>query len=285
VPENSPQSLYFRLLELLPIAAVKELAGKKLSREDSIKHILQKHSTEEIQAAFIKLFDVCKQHVHILTLDGDTPATAAITIPEIAHIVPKHQASDTKVQYVFYKTTQKFVGPVREGVLALDFIWPTKIVTTDENIKIHVILLEHGTKSAHIEPTDKRIPTHTEEQLLNCICVKNKLTGSAIDLNKGVKHMWDQDIIDSSRVQIKDSKSTKTEAMDHGLLFKAEYPANYSEYMKKPLLKTVFHVVKDKENLYGKKFVVDPGFGRLGFISYSSVKYIDNVINYILKNN
>lgn len=284
MPHNSTHYLNYRLLELLPVAVVKDMAGKKLSGQESIKRILAKRSSDEIQTNFIKFFDVCKQHVHVFSLDGDVPTLSSVSISEVRPSILEKDNADLKVKYSFYKTTQKFVGPEREGVLVLDFIWPVKIVVSKEYIKVHVVLLEHGTESVGISRSDRRIPVHTEDQLLNYICLKEKLSGKVLNIDRGVKHMWKSDIIDSSRVQVKDSKSTKIESMDHGLLFKAEYPKAYVEYVQKPLLKTVFHVVKDHQ-LYGKKFVVDPSFGRVGFISYSSAKYIDNVISYILKNN
>lgn len=287
--ENSENRQYYRLLEMFPAGTLKKWIDHKGTRESTIDSVLASKTHEEIHAFMMDTFAECKQHIFLFSSKHTKPEP----VPPLNDIESAwHQdrnTSDAKVRFHLFKTSQTFVDPRDGGSVTLTFLWPVKLVNTKNTIGVHIVILERGTNSVALAETVKRIKKHDDDDVLNLIRGDLGSQGIKIeplDINKGVKHMWTKDIIDSTRTQAKGSKSTHTETMDEGHYLKTDLPAEYADIVRKPLLKTIFHVLKEADEVqYGRKFIAEPMLGRMYFRSRSKSGQISNVISYILSNN
>lgn len=121
-------------------------------------------------------------------------------------------------------------------------------------------------------------------QLKTYVEATSAVTSVPLDVNRGIKYIWDNDIIDSPRVRAKKPRSTSQETMDAGLYLKREEPQRYAELIQDPLLKAIFYCMQRPEEL-GRKFVCDATNGRFSFTSYSQPLVIENVIRLVLQHN
>ena len=96
----------------------------------------------------------------------------------------------------------------------------------------------------------------------------NELGFHPIDLNKGVKALWANDLMDAFRVRFKKPFSTATEVMDEERGIKQNNPQLYDEVQKLPLFDTLFRV-RPTHDTSVSNFHVNPTIGRVAFSSYT----------------
>ena len=93
-------------------------------------------------------------------------------------------------------------------------------------------------------------------------------------------------MIDTPYVTVKESASTRIEAMDGTGLFKDKYPNEYKKMVAKPMLETLFVATDTKSAKLAHSFRIDPMKGEISFPIYPpSAEAIPNVIREILSNN
>ena len=108
---------------------------------------------------------------------------------------------------------------------------------------------------------------------------------STYDINKGIKHLWEKDKIDSRYAKWKKDKSTTTETMDEDYTLKKHYHAIYLDLIKSPLNKMVFKYLLG-DGVFCDHFSADPSSGQISIPLYpGNANQITNVINEILANN
>jgi hypothetical protein len=81
-----------------------------------------------------------------------------------------------------------------------------------------------------------------------------------LDINKGVKFLWDSSVIDAGRPCWKNALSTRTESMDAQYLMKTADPEAYRQAIRSPLSKTVFRVL-DPSRGWPEYLMVDASNG------------------------
>jgi hypothetical protein len=103
------------------------------------------------------------------------------------------------------------------------------------------------------------------------------------DLNKGVKKLWEDSYLESTRSNFKKQFSTSSETMDEEKGIKEHYPELYAIMQKAPLYTTIFEVKDDNSTV--ESFSADPSHGIIGFTSYSAKGDTDAIIKKIISNN
>jgi len=113
----------------------------------------------------------------------------------------------------------------------------------------------------------------------------NGLMPSVCDLNRGIKHLWDDDIVDSKYAKWKKNRSTTTETMDENYTLKNQYPVIYQDLINSPLRKMIFKYLPDDEQL-PDHFTIDPGNGQISIPLYpNNENQNKNVVTEIISNN
>jgi hypothetical protein len=106
-----------------------------------------------------------------------------------------------------------------------------------------------------------------------------------LDINKGIKYLWNRDRFDGIRTKYRKPDSMVTEAMDAGKGIKHTYPDTYKAMIKSPLYDSIFKMdAEDKTSI--KAFSSDPTLGYLGFSAYSENRGdTDNFVSEVIGHN
>jgi hypothetical protein len=166
----------------------------------------------------------------------------------------------------------------------LEFLWPVCVTVGGTVLQVKFTIMEKDLRSyfpgAGAVAIRKR--SVDEESVLKG--AKEHLLpyvqAVPLDINKGVKALWEEDYIDSPEARWRNSRSTSRETMDEKYMIKKDQRAVYDKAKRVPLLQTLFRFVKDEDE-YVSHFVVDPGNGLVRFPMFSARR--DGTINVLAK--
>ncbi len=265
------------LLELFPISNLKEAwPSIKGTKEDICYTVAEKQSAKEIVKFIADYFSCCKQHVYVFSYAGQK-----IVLPDSIEGGEKVFESDDRGLYIYrtiYDVTLK--NPSEDT--SLEFLWPVLIEKSISNLIVRFVVLERSLAS-YLDRAfwvgDKSVE---EKTVLKALGIKFSLEPT--DLHKGVKKLWSDDFMDSTRAEYKKPISTARESMDEERGIKEHYPELYEILQDAPLFNTVFTLKKTDNSV--SVFLVDPSRGYLSFLRYSGKSGdTDFVIQEILKSN
>lgn len=171
----------------------------------------------------------------------------------------------------------------------LRFSRPVKVVIADDHLRVNFTTMQKS-PSAYVDE-DCNVITSSPHPKTKTLLEANFLSTTGIvghvhrmDINRGIKELWDRDDIDAPRVKYKRAVATSKDMMDEDLTVKEDDPDLYDELQDKPLFNTTFLLVGD--NSCTKYFVADPTKGTIIFRRYSSTRdCIDNVVREIVEAN
>lgn len=280
--ENAPVEQLRRLLEFFPAPKLKEEwpGTKGQKKPDACEIIASTGDHARVGAFLMANFAHCRQHIHILSRNNkDSDPLAALPASDLLGNMPGgisfHLAS---VPYIVY-----LLNPVEQT--NIDVLWPIKVEQSDEITIVRTFVLERDPSNYSGRPLLKAIRDFDEKKLAVDLA---KLGLPGLDLNKGVKTLWESEEIDAPRVKFKKEQSTNTVDMDDGKGLRGTDPDAFKDIMSRPLLNTNFRSEPDLEDpeKARKLFQVNPTFGRIGFTSYTDDPGdTDAVIKAILENN
>jgi hypothetical protein len=280
-----------RLLRLFPVKSLKDSFATTSSKQDDILNEIIDSSNLDVLKTFVfNNFSFSRQHIYVYT--HNIPYKEILKLQ--SNFFPydcfrKTQTKDSVEFFYFYDLAYKVIltNPLEETELS--FIWPFKIVIKENSLIFYFTILEKNINSYY--PIERPVVDSErlveEEQILNAIISYLNSMGSVqiCDLNKGIKKLWDSDIIDSKYVKWKKSKSTTTEAMDESYTLKRQYPDVYENLLNSPLNKTVFKYIKDGED-FCDHFTIEPSEGKISIpIFPKQLNQISNVIEKIVEFN
>ena len=289
---NSDRNLYYRLLELLPVQVLKSFISDDKTKYEIIDDILNSQSFTSIENLFSTNIESCKQHIYLF----DSVHTSTINFnnaPELfdnvfsTHIIKS--GHDFRFIY-FLKTSQNFISYTNQTITSIDFLWPIVIEQINNILIIKFVILERATNLINDINFEFRHKMVKEQDIVKQIASSinllfgRRLNITPLDLNKGLKRIWELNIIDSPSIKAKSEKSTSIENMDLGYYVKKDCPDIYNSMITKPILKTSFHFIKF-HNIFIKRFTINPTFGEVNFNTYSRNGAIKNVIKFLLKYN
>ncbi|WP_239786172.1 hypothetical protein, partial [Tenacibaculum finnmarkense] len=169
-----------------------------------------------------------------------------------------------------------------------DFKQPFVILINKSHIVFYATILEKNMnaqvdKRRSVLKVEKK---NDEDVVIESICKYfRSFSPYCCDLNKGIKFLWNNDVIDSKYASWKKSKSTTTETMDEDYTLKSQYPDAFKDLMNSPLKKTVFkYLLKDED--FPDHFTIEPSVGKISFPLYpKNEKQSKNVVTKIISNN
>ena len=166
---------------------------------------------------------------------------------------------------------------------SVTFAWPVKLVASPDHVRIHFTIMA---KKPQAYALDDRVVVKSAQEPTEGDLLSEFLpaTGRPLDLNRGIKALWDADAFDAPAVRYKRARATSVEVMDEAFTVKRDDPDRYAELTDKPLYTTTFTFTGEDACI--KYFVADPTQGRLVFRRYSSsTNCVDDVIGRILAAN
>jgi hypothetical protein len=285
---NSERSVLKRLLKLYPVKNIKDEFDTTHSGEALYQEVVESKNANLIRNFAYTNIDNTKQHVYIYYLDKifnpDTFNPFGFPYP----IINQTEIVDG-IQIIISPTVEFRViltNPFEETIM--NFNQPYIITLKNRHLTFQATILEKnmatyfedGRKVINVEKINDETVA-----IRHIIDFLNHYHPISCDINKGVKHIWHSDTIDSRYVKWKKNRSTTTESMDENYTLKSQYPDVYSELIKNPLNKTIFKYLPEDE-LLPDHFTVDPTKGEISVPLYSkNVNQIANAINEILSNN
>lgn len=266
-----------RLLELFPVAYLREAFGSTKTKKEEICYAEATRSdAPQIQrvAKFVNdHVGCCKQHVYVFSHDGSAKLPVGVEGGEMVLSADgSHGLYLSRVEY-----TVVLRDPLDEDTL--EFLWPMRIELTEQYLVVRFIVLEKNVSSYFDRSAYVAGKSLKEETVLAGIVGKL----APADLNKGIKKLWADGYIESTRTRFKKQYSTSSETMDEERGIKEHYPELYAIMQESPLYTTLFEV-SDGENSVGT-FSADPSHGIIGFTSYSKTGDTDAIIGKIISNN
>ena len=232
---------------------------------------------------FVRInFGRLHQHVHIFERD---PANGQAQSPgTVFGAGPFAVAAEGDESHYFYLLPLTYAlvldGPLQHHDLL--FAWPLKLVVAPAHVRIHFTIMAKSPQ-AHVEE-GRAVLKSTRRQTERDLLAEFSGLGLPLDLNRGIKNLWDADVFDAPDVQYKRARATSKEVMDEAFTVKQHDPKLYAALENNPLYQTTFQFMGEDPCI--KYLVVDPTQGMLGFRRYSfSNDCVDNVIGRLLAAN
>lgn len=287
---NSSADLLQRLLKLYPVKVVKgQFDVDSTTQAEQLPEITSKYSERAIVDFAIDNIGYTKQHTYIFRLDSNFSKAGFV---RASFPIEVKKAFDDGNNFIIIgfpvvEYDIALLDPYRE--VTLQFYQPTRITINERTVVIQTTIMEK--KPVHYFPASVKAvelrKRNDEEAFINHILTYFRLNYriEPCDINRGVKKLWEDDIIDSKHVRFKKATSMTTEAMDEGYTVKVQYPDIYTQITTSPLSKTVFKYLKD-DDAFSRLFVADPSLGQLSMAIFPEhPNQTWNVINEILRNN
>jgi len=266
-----------RLLELFPATNLRHTfqTQAKATKEEICYAAAADTSPDQLGriAKFVdEHLSCCKQHVYVFSGEGELALPADVSDGDKTIGTGNHALYLSRAKY-----TVVLRDPLEETTL--EFLWPIKVELKPPYFIVRFVVLEKNPSSYFERAAYVAGKSITEKVVLSGI-VPPELAPA--DLNKGIKKLWADGAIESTRSNFKKAYSTSSETMDEERGIKEHYPELYAIMQEAPLFTTLFEV-KDKSTVEG--FSADPSHGIIGFTSYSAKGDTDAIIEKVISNN
>jgi hypothetical protein len=263
-----------RLLELFPVSTLRQSFQAEGTKEEICYAAGADNAAPQIQRVteFVDgHFGCCKQHVYVFSHDGN------IQLPDA---VPDGEKVLSDASHALYVSRVRYAIVLRDPLeeTTLDFLWPIQIELLPTFLVVRFVVLEKNISSYFDRPAYVAGKSLTEKAVLAALT-----TGTPADLNKGIKKLWADGYIESTRSNFKKPYSTSSETMDEERGIKEHYPELYAIMQEAPLYTTLFQVNDQETSI--EAFSADPSHGIIGFTSYSGKGDTDGIIERIISNN
>ena len=232
---------------------------------------------ERIRLFLMANFAHCRQHV-LLLQRPETALDPLVAFPSPDLLGTMSGGVSFYLSLVNY--TVYLLDPMEETTVQV--LWPIKVEVRDEVIIIRSLVLERDPENFSHRPVLKSIRQLDEKKIAADL---NALGFVSLDINQGVKKMWEGKYFDAPRAKYKKSNLTTTVDMDDGIGLRENAPEVFDDLMSKPLLNTDFRPDEKMESTVAR-FQINATFGKLGFTNYTDDPGdTDAVIQAILENN
>jgi hypothetical protein len=278
-----------RLLNVFPVSSLRgQWKVKGRTKLDVIDDVVSNISVQNIANFVEGHMGLTKQHIHLF--EHDLKQLSALPQSVLSY-GPDHVTMGASTAEFFYLIPLEFQyvagSPPERGTI--EFPWPVHIIFRKAVLEVHLTTMEKDLE-AYLEgktPVFSSWRDLENKDILQDLkeTLSPKVSIAPLDINKGVKHHWAADVIDAPRVAWKSPIATKFNAMDGDFLVKRDDPAEYSQAVLAPLLRTVFKVM-DIDSGWPEILMIDPTGGEIGIPRYSKdVKAVANALREILEHN
>lgn len=294
VSMNNARELRYRLLRLFPIAVVKTAFPSLRGTQPVILDQIASSASEAVVNGFVVAnFGFVKKHISLFELP-DVNIHSLDNVNDLLNgeLIDKVVTQDS-IRYIYlfqhiYDVPATLETDGSFHRLAVAFKQPISIEITRTRLIVSLTILERNPKNylhGYLVYNAKR--RVEDKDLVEALLVKLAETfppASLLDINQGVKSLWENDLIDARAVKYRRDSSVATEVMDENFTYKERYPERYLEVIQAPLKKHTFRFLQNHDQYCD--FESDPSAGILSFNKYpSELNQIENVVREILDQN
>ena len=285
---NTNQDLLQRLLHLYPMEELKNFFGVDGKIGDSIINIVQKNTSQAIIGFASSFQQVTKQNIFIYELDKNFSKN----VINNAFPLKIELESVNSGEYSFFCLPKVVYSVYLNTPIEIEDLYFYQPVTIKIKNKTLVISYTKLVKNVSTYYPANRVARKSTEQnnefiTLNQILsfLKHTYTIVPLDLNKGVKFLWEKDVLDCRRIEADQALRTQVNIMKGELTFKQQFPLEYPEIIKDPLNSVLWKYLLDDDELC-ESFICDLSAGTINIPKFAKhSKQVENVIAKILTNN
>lgn len=278
---NSRNELLGRTLEAFPKDLLQEYFNASGKKEEIIEFVIQNFSEVDIKAFICENFNFLHLTINVFEINKRIPSS--ITKLMDGECLKFNSTSRTREWIYLHKIFIEYYNTNTGKKEKIEFLIPVRIFNKGKKLTVYqntfqrdinayfeqTIFLEKGAR--YIGVVDN-IKNNYNKTLFN------------LDLNKGIKHLWENDFVDAMVVKSRQSKSIRQDRMDENYLYKASYPDKWVELMKTPIQQTKFKSISSHICL--DHFDCNPSTGNLGLTFHpGSENEITELIELILRHN
>lgn len=280
-----PRELLERLLDLYPRAALLTAwEMERVKKGPAIDQIVGAAPMTDIFRFAAENGGRTRQHVHLV----EAPPNHQLLSPSVLGHPPLFSSTngdETAFSYIVPLNFKVVLdGPLEHSTLS--FLWPMKLVLAPNHARLHLTIMSKNVDSYYPGRVVVRArPSLQEQDFLGALPAAIEAPNIVpLDINRGVKALWEADRIDSPKIKWKKAKSVTEQVMDEQYRVKQDDPDVYVDAQAKPLLATLFEFRAGDAIV--DYFKVDPTYGRVFFRRFSrESSSVDNVVREILAAN
>ena len=255
-----------------------------------IEAIVEKATDDELCEFVVRRFGLLRQHVHLFQLpphltralddqqslfgDGAGPYATR-------HGEERHYTYILPLTYRVY-----FSDPFDE--VKVPFLWPVRLIAAPDHVRVHFAMISPELR-AHVDrdyETASRSPRNRNQLLERAQLLLGRQFVS-LDVNGGVKSLWEDDVVDAQKAQYKRPNSTAKEVMDEAFTIKQHDRDRYEQIILSVLYDCTFKFLPGATGLARMGyFTANPAFGTFAFRRQSKANHmVDEFIADVLERN
>lgn len=292
---NSREVVLGRVLRLFPVRNIVEYFETEEKKQDkAIIEICSSNTTRQVYQYVKDNFELTKQNVNVYSISNRYASRQLISNNDLSAIILQQEYRNgnfTLTGYHKIVNTITFFDGNQVRTEDIKLRQPFKIFIEGNYLIISVTKLESNPKTYFDNPvsiissTGGRFDSIIIQNILDYFDTNFRLRPRQADLNRGIKHLWSNDVIDAKELSFRKTASRAKEVMDEDSLFKDRYPREYADVMRSPLELCIFRYVRGDEE-WPKHFTCDPQVGKISFTLYSEdINQVKNVVDGIIANN
>ena len=287
---NDRKSKILRLLDLYSVESLKQgfnLNGQK----QAVLADAASRSDSEIEKFVRANFPITRQHAFCYeNSSGKLPSNPKAPLFAGRLLDVKTTHGETVHFYIAQEEVEYVVEDSSGGLSrkSIELLWPIQVHLTKHYFLVRCTILERDV-SEYLNGGKPYGQGKRKVDETGVLVEVSKSVGDPnwipLDLNKGIKALWDDDVIDALSVRFKKARSTAQEEMDGELTVKANDTALYRQLIARPLHATVFLCMKNQDEM-GRGFFCNPTTGVFRFNRYAKgIESTDHVLGKVLSSN
>ena len=286
---NSRKEKLHRLLDLYSVESLREGFNLK-GQKSAVLADAASRSDSEIEKFARVNFPTTRQHAYCYeNSSGKLPSHSKASLLTGALLDVKATQDEVIHFYLMQEEVEYIVDT--DGALSrqsIELFWPVQVHVTKRYFLVRCTILERDV-SQYLNggrPVGQGKRKRDDSGILTEISKSvNDPAWTPLDLNKGIKALWHQDVIDAFTVRYKKARSTSEEEMDGELTVKANDLAVYRQLISRPLHAGVFLCLKNQDTM-GRGFYCHPTSGVFRFLRYAKgIESSDHVLGKVLSDN
>jgi len=281
------RDLYKRLLNLFPAALLRNHFNAHGKMTDILEAITGNNTQASIRDFVHAHHNATRQTIYIFELSRRMQASHLTDFP-------------------FTVVKQQGTGNVFSGLSLIDvdyevylgnppdtaertFYQPMYFANSANHFIVQMTKLDISIKALYSDDRNPKLSkiTNGETDTIKTLSeyLSEEFGGLAMDLNRGIKYLWEKDWIDCTKIQFRLDSATTITTMNESLTFKEQYPEEYEKIMEMPIEKSTWKYLKG-DDYFCRGFMADPSKGMLSFSSFPETEnQIKNVIEKVLQHN
>lgn len=278
---NSRNEILGRILEAFSVNLLKEYFGESGKKDEIIDSIVENFSEVDIKKFICDHFNLLHLTINVFEINQKIPSSISKLMD--GECLYFNSSSIVSEWIYLHKTFAHYYDTKKGKTDKLEFLIPVRIFNKGKKLIVYQNTFQRNINS-YFEYDIFLERGVTDIGVLDNI--RHNCTSPLyhLDLNKGIKFLWENDFLDAMHVRSRESKSIRQDRMDENYLYKASYPEKWKELMNTPIQQTKFKSLSQDINL--DHFDCNPSTGYLGVSFHpDSADETTELVKLILRNN